>query len=333
MIDISIIIPVYNVEQYLNRCLDSIFKQQFDGTFEIIAVDDCSTDNSLSILYDYQRKENRLKIICHEENKKLSIARATGMSNATGCYIMHVDSDDWILPDTLQKLYSKIQETNSDIVVFDYYRENCNGEKYYVNRIKKEKIFTEDKRKIQSLFYGNSVTKIVRRELTENLVSSEISINTTEDLLYCFEIFLKAKKICVIPDYYYVYFWNNQSITHTIPIASEQYLKNQTIILCQIQKITNKYPTEYLLTNNVLDFIEKKMLFHLFDKHKYKKRTNNSININFKQFSNLLGNRLNCLNKAEKNYFICFKELSMRSNIVEFIHLLASLIRFKISHI
>ena len=92
---ISIIVPVYNVEKFLERCLDSIFKQQFSSVFEVIAVDDCSTDNSLHVLKEYQKREKRLIIIEHEINKKLSCASKTGIRASTGDYIMHVDSDDW----------------------------------------------------------------------------------------------------------------------------------------------------------------------------------------------------------------------------------------------
>ena len=104
---ISIIVPVYNVERYLVRCLDSIFTQDFSGNFEVIAIDDKSTDMSLSILKAYQLTETRLIIIEHDVNEKLTKTRADGMNAANGEYVMHVDSDDWILPGTLQKLYSK----------------------------------------------------------------------------------------------------------------------------------------------------------------------------------------------------------------------------------
>ena len=105
--NISIIVPVYNVEKYLVRCLDSIFTQNFSGTFEVIAVEDASTDNSLKVLKSYQAKEHGLKVIEHRINKNLSLARATGVSACSGDYIMHVDSDDWLLSNALENLYAK----------------------------------------------------------------------------------------------------------------------------------------------------------------------------------------------------------------------------------
>jgi glycosyltransferase involved in cell wall biosynthesis len=314
MIDISIIIPVYNVEQYMKRCLDSVFNQQFAGTFEVIAVDDCSTDNSLQILYDYQKKEERLKIICHDENKKLSVARATGMLNAIGDYIMHIDSDDWILSDTLQKLYSKIQETNSDIVVFNYYREDNQGNKRYINRINKEKIFTDkDKEKIQFLFCGNSYTKIVRRELTEKMISGKVGVNATEDLLYCTEIFLRAKRICTIPCFYYVYFQNTGSITSTYNASS--YLHNQIIILEQLENIfhNNKYKEYY--RQNVLKYWEKWIYLGLYKIHLTQGKANKSQIEKFSPNKILLGQKFKRMLLAEKYFGVCLFEVVCRFDI------------------
>ena len=113
---ISLIIPIYNVEKYLRECLDSVVNQTFKD-IEIICVDDCGTDNSMQIVDEYAKKDERIKIIHHETNKGLAISRNTGMDNATGEYIFFLDSDDYILPNTLEKMYEKIISTKSDIVV------------------------------------------------------------------------------------------------------------------------------------------------------------------------------------------------------------------------
>ena len=156
--DLSIIIPVYNVEKYLIRCLDSVFNQQFSGTYEVIAVDDGSTDSCLHVLKGYREKETRLKVIEHGENKKLSVARASGMKAAKGDYIMHVDSDDWLLPNALENLFRKCMELDVDVVVFNHVRENSKGERTNVKSIKKE-TFTTDKLKVQSYFSKSSTTR------------------------------------------------------------------------------------------------------------------------------------------------------------------------------
>lgn len=113
---VSIIIPIYNVEQYLVKCLDSVVNQTYKN-LEIICVNDCSPDNSSEILKEYAAKDNRIKIINHKKNGGLSAARNTGMDNATGEYIYFLDSDDWIDSDYIEKMVNKIIETDADIVI------------------------------------------------------------------------------------------------------------------------------------------------------------------------------------------------------------------------
>jgi glycosyltransferase involved in cell wall biosynthesis len=232
--EISIIIPVFNVEKYLLRCLDSIFNQQFSGTFEVIAVDDASSDNSLEVLKKYQETEVRLKIIEHEVNKKQSIARANGMKVSLGDYIMHVDADDWLLPDALENLYAKCIETDADVVVYNYIRENDEGEITLVKKIKKQ-LITADKVKTLHHFFRFSWNKIVKRVLVEDMITGQVSVGNAEDLLYGIEILLRAKKICLIPEFYYVYFLNKESVTWKVNL--ETLFNNQKIIYTELQKI------------------------------------------------------------------------------------------------
>jgi glycosyltransferase involved in cell wall biosynthesis len=112
---ISIIIPVYKVEKYLRRCLDSILAQTFTN-FECILVDDGSPDNCPYICDEYAKKDNRITVI-HKENMGVAAARDSGLHKSVGKFIMYVDSDDWIEPNTLELLYKKQQETDADIVL------------------------------------------------------------------------------------------------------------------------------------------------------------------------------------------------------------------------
>ena len=123
MIKISIIIPVYNTEKYLKKCLDSIINQTLKS-LEIICIDDCSTDNCLHILKEYQLKDNRIKIIEQKENKGQGVARNLGLNIAEGKYIMFLDPDDWLELNALEILYKKSKETNADIIHFNYIEEN-----------------------------------------------------------------------------------------------------------------------------------------------------------------------------------------------------------------
>lgn len=112
---VSVIIPVYNAAQYLERCLDSVINQTLKD-IEIICINDCSTDNSLEILEEYASKDNRIKIIDFKENKGVAAARNAGINEAQGEYIGFVDPDDYIDSDFYAQLYKKAYETKADIV-------------------------------------------------------------------------------------------------------------------------------------------------------------------------------------------------------------------------
>ena len=115
MIKVSVIVPVYNVEDYLIECLTSIINQTLKE-IEIICIDDCGTDNSINILKEYAKKDDRIRIISHKENKGLGPARNTGIKESKGEYISFIDSDDYISRDYLENLYNTIIKYDTDIV-------------------------------------------------------------------------------------------------------------------------------------------------------------------------------------------------------------------------
>ena len=112
---ISIIMPVYNAEKYLNRSIESIMNQTYNN-IEIILVNDGSTDNSLEICTSYQEKDNRIKLI-NQANKGVSFARNKGIDEATGDYIMFIDSDDYVEKNMIEDMVSKITEDDIDLVI------------------------------------------------------------------------------------------------------------------------------------------------------------------------------------------------------------------------
>ena len=238
MIDISIVIPVYNVEKYIDRCLDSIFGQNFNGNFEVITINDASTDNSLERLLAYKRKKENLIIINNETNLKLTKSRLAGMLIAKGRYIMHLDSDDWIVKNTFQILKNCIDRYNPDVIVYNYILEDENSFITKVDGVKNE-CLTTDKLKVVDLFLGATVTKLVKREFTQDLISSGISINHSEDLLYCLELLMKVNNIFLLPKELYVYFQNPASITHNA--RNKSFLKDQLVVLDVLDKLNDKF--------------------------------------------------------------------------------------------
>ena len=114
MAQVSIILPVYNVEPYLRQCLDSIINQTFKD-FELIVVNDCSPDNSLQIVKEYQQKDSRIVLLNLPKNKGISNARNEGMKIAKAKYIVFIDSDDWVREDYVEVLFNDIEKNNCDV--------------------------------------------------------------------------------------------------------------------------------------------------------------------------------------------------------------------------
>ena len=135
IIKFSIIIPVYNVEKFLPECLDSIIAQTFSD-FEVICMNDGSTDNSLEILQKYANKDSRFKVIS-QENQGQGIARNKAIDIAQGRYLLFVDPDDFIEPNTLEKIYEKFQQTDVDIIQFNFSTCKENGRHSSIKSFKK----------------------------------------------------------------------------------------------------------------------------------------------------------------------------------------------------
>lgn len=132
---VSILVPVYNVEKYIERCARSIFEQTYTN-LEFIFVDDCSTDSSIAILKkvidDYPCHKGKTTIVRHPQNRGLAAARNTAFSSCYGDYVIHVDSDDWIESDAVESLVKRQQETDADIVyTIGYYKHSKDQQKIY----------------------------------------------------------------------------------------------------------------------------------------------------------------------------------------------------------
>lgn len=122
---VSVVLPIYNVEKYLNRCVKSVINQSYKN-LEIILVDDGSPDNCPVLCDEWAKKDNRIKVV-HKKNAGLGYARNTGIENATGEYICFFDSDDYIALDTIEKAYNLATQEKSDMVVFGFCNVKANG--------------------------------------------------------------------------------------------------------------------------------------------------------------------------------------------------------------
>jgi len=250
----SIIVPVYNAEPFLLKCLNSIFNQKFNYNFEVIAINDASTDNSLNILKKYKKNENRLVIIDQSSNTGQALARAKGMKIAQGDYIMHVDADDWLLESAFEEIHKRIEKYNPDVLILNTYVQNEGKEKVLREYFNFEGFFKKDdldNNKVQAAFYQHSGTKVVKREITNDLIVNSDQFETTaEDFLYCIEIFFKSKNIYLFPQAYYVINIHGNSLTQ----ITENYKKinNQILLIKLIKILFSRYKSNNAINNDIL---------------------------------------------------------------------------------
>lgn len=203
---ISIIVPVYNVEKYLDRCMESILQQTY-RKLEIILVDDGSTDTSSAMCEAYAKKDSRVRVI-HKPNGGLSDARNAGLSIATGSYIGYVDSDDWIEPDMYERMYRACIEQDAQIAVCRYFCEyqdrtmaGGDGSVVLLSREELLKIYISGH---ESYVIYNSVwSKLFERKLVEGMVFPKG--RNSEDIMYTTRAFCKARQAVYLDQCFYHY--------------------------------------------------------------------------------------------------------------------------------
>ena len=197
---ISIIIPIYNAENYLKRCLNSVINQTLKD-IEIICINDCSKDNSLEILKKYSKKDKRIKIINLKENKGESKARNIGLDNTNSEYIAFLDNDDEIDLDFYEKLYNKAIKTNSDIVKAGV--DIINYDKKHQKDNLNELIKQNNSKLYFTHYWWSAIYKssLIKENNIKFLEKYEIG----EDILFLNQAILNCKKLEIIDNTYYHY--------------------------------------------------------------------------------------------------------------------------------
>ena len=222
MLKVSVIVPVYNVENYLIECLDSILQQNFDD-MEIICVEDCSTDNSLQVLQQMSSKDERIKIIYHSENKGLSAARNSGIACARGKYILFVDSDDVVKENAICTLYETAEKYNTDVLYFDYM-------KFYGDTLQEKDDVKQDEtlnHLVNKMYSGKEFfcasisakkpfvevwRQFLRRDFLLNRNITFLDGILHEDNLFSFYVSMSAQRVYYIDDILYCYRQRQDSI-------------------------------------------------------------------------------------------------------------------------
>lgn len=255
---LSIIIPVYNAEKFLVKCLDSVKNQTYQE-LEIILVNDGSTDNSGLICEEYAQKDHRF-IVLHKENGGVSSARNMGLKVAKGEYIGFVDPDDWIDPEMFENLYQLMTEYQADVSMCGYFMENVSGKT--LNQTIQPYILTFNRKDalntIQNIngFQGFVCNKLFSANLIRQnpVILFDPDIAYGEDMLFCCQYFLKCKNIVYDSTPYYHY------VLHAANATKPNYSLNKLTYLNALEQMIdllsyvegseiNKFKSLYMHTN------------------------------------------------------------------------------------
>ena len=300
MCDISIVIPIYNVEKYLRKCLDSVYSLNLDNK-KVVLVNDGSTDTSINILNEFKNKyPNKTKLIT-QKNQGLSEARNIGIKNSNGKYILFIDSDDFIIPTETEEFINFGLDKKVDILIGnyrEYYNENYIVQKSFYNldkNLEKEGIFFIENGVKNKCFRFAVWQNIYRKNflLENNLFFKKGLLH--EDSLFTPEAFFYAKKVRCFNKKFYFYRKNNlESITQTVNKKNYEHMLYTIIKLLEFKKsnnIENNYFNRIVLGiyinvlrggyinkevyNNIVDlkfnFREKlKLLYVIYLQNKYK---------------------------------------------------------------
>ncbi len=306
----SILVPVYNTEKYIERCIDSVMRQTYNH-WELILVDDGSTDNSGIICDRYSLLDKRIKSY-HKKNEGQISARQYAGNQTNGDYFIYLDSDDLLKDNALTVIYNAIQRTKSDCIIYGY-------ERYYNNTtygktIEREEVtYTESKKKefykkvFQNHGYNSMGRKAVRADILKGLPYNEYyKIKYAEDLIQSIDVYKRCKSITVIPDILYVYVMNPNSMMN---------LNNKRI----------EAQTDYLVREKVLVFLQEENVFSEQDYSEYRNICLSSLN---RQLAEISGSSFDDKKKCElfekiraSNYykdFLCGSDMK---------HMLCTLLR------
>ena len=309
MCKVSIIVPVYNVESYLEKCLNSLVHQTLND-IEIIAVNDGSTDKSLDILMNYSCKyPEKIKVIT-QENQGLSGARNKGLQFATGEYIGFVDSDDWVEKEMYEEMYKKAISKDFDMVVCDltYIYENHTKKAY--SNIKKDIQTEKEIKKSMLAIYPAAWNKLYKKSLFENNVFFKEKV-WFEDVEFLYRLYPYIKSIGVVHKSFVNYLQRKGAITSIFDERLYHYISNWNGIIDFYKE--KKFYENY---KDVLEYCYVRYLYATFvkraisykNKEKYQKAVKEAIKQVNLHFPNYRKNPYFYQNGLKGIYLLCFNQ-------------------------
>lgn len=248
---ISVIVPIYKVQNYICKCIESIINQTYSN-IEIILVNDGSPDDCGEICDNYCKKDNRVKVI-HKENGGLSDARNAGLDCAEGKYVLFIDGDDYIKPEMIEIMYTTIIRDISDMVICNYELADEDGK---IISKKRNKIYESDNKDIiidEEIFWNNchdydylyyviACNKLYNINIFKNIRYKKGAVHEDEIILH--KVVGKCNKISCIPEKLYIYIQHQNSIMNSK--ASEKYMYCIDGIICRIKYLHKKGYDNYL---------------------------------------------------------------------------------------
>ncbi len=279
---VSVIVPVYNAAEYLNKCVNSIVNQGFPN-LEIILVDDGATDESPSICEEYVAKDNRVQVI-HKENGGLMSAWIAGVHKSTGDYLCFVDSDDWIDCCMIEELVKHSEGTKGEVISCNFIIEKEHQSIAQQHELAPGVYKGEELIKIKQALLGNEIRKIsfsrcmklISRELIEqNLHFCNQKIKMAEDVNIMLPVLLDAERIVILEkSYYYHYYYNRSSMVHKYDVGMYDNVKLLYQIIKQI--ISEKFQNNKAGLREMLQRADMEYIFLLMLVIKNEARGNGS---------------------------------------------------------
>ena len=240
---VSIIVPIYNAEKYLDSCIQSVLRQTYTN-WELILIDDGSTDKSGRIAEEYGFADERITVF-HQKNLGVSLARNQGIDEATGNYVVFLDADDELIEDCLAKTVNIAEETNADVVA----GRSCENQELFQDRIIWTGAEALENSLKDHLFTYSACAKLIRREfIGKTRFTPDIRIN--EDSYFVFHLLCKQNVFVLANDVIYFYRANSESSSRTV--FSEKYFDILKVSDLKYKKIEEQFPQMHDLAKNML---------------------------------------------------------------------------------
>lgn len=310
---ITVIVPIYNKEKYIEECINSLTNQTLQE-IEIICINDGSTDNSKKIIESISKKEPKIKII-NQKNKGPGHARNQGLKNAKGEYIAFIDADDWIEQNTLENLYKKAKKDNSDLVLFnaiEHLPENKTRKRIYYPETIEKPFNYQTKKDIVMNNYLIVCTKLHKRKFLENNQIQFLNQGLFEDVYFHIKSTIKAEKISYINEILYNYRRTQKNTRQTQSLKS----KESFIFIDTLEEVKKLLIKEKVYTQLEENFLQLKLreLKNILENTQQQEEFFKILKKNFKQ-DNISPQTLKKLNIEEQKFY---NNITQSENIQEY---------------